>query len=172
MKITLTPKDGAKYKSDDCGGTVSGNILTISNIKASKSCTVTFTENTYTVSVSSNNISYGTVSVDKSNVEYGGTVKISITPKSTYEYSSDTCGGTRNGNVITISNIKDNLTCVVSFKRILEKCDNVRPLYNGGYVTLEDCQKVCTEEKYWGYYEWNACSNCSKAVCTCGDQCY
>jgi len=42
--ITLSPASGYKYSSNTCGGTVSGNTMTISNITSAKTCTVTFTE--------------------------------------------------------------------------------------------------------------------------------
>jgi len=44
-KFTITPATNYQYSHDDCGGTVSGNILTIPNVTESKTCTVTFVDN-------------------------------------------------------------------------------------------------------------------------------
>ena len=66
VSFTLSPSSGYVYKSNTCGGTVSGNTLTISNVTGNISCTVNFGTSLvvtqYTVSVSSNNTSYGRVS--------------------------------------------------------------------------------------------------------------
>lgn len=70
---------------------------------------------TYTVSVSSNNTSYGTVSPSSQTVVEGGTAVITLTPASGYEYASNTCGGTISGNTLLISNITANKTCVITF---------------------------------------------------------
>ena len=40
----MNPASGYKYVSNTCGGTVSGNTMTISNVTANKTCTVTFGE--------------------------------------------------------------------------------------------------------------------------------
>ena len=42
VKYTLVPNTGYQYKSDTCNGTVSNNILTISNITSNISCEVVF----------------------------------------------------------------------------------------------------------------------------------
>ena len=42
--FTVTPNEGYIYESDTCGGTLSGNTYTISNITSAKSCSITFKE--------------------------------------------------------------------------------------------------------------------------------
>ena len=46
-KFTVTPNDGykAELETDTCGGTLSGNTYTISNIISAKSCSITFKKN-------------------------------------------------------------------------------------------------------------------------------
>ena len=46
-KFTVTPNDGFKavLETNTCGGTLSGNIYTISNITSNKTCTITFKKN-------------------------------------------------------------------------------------------------------------------------------
>ena len=46
-KFTVTPNDGfkAELETNTCGGTLSGNIYTISNITGNKTCTITFKPN-------------------------------------------------------------------------------------------------------------------------------
>ena len=40
--FTVTPNDGYMYESDTCGGTLSGNTYTISNVTSNKTCSITF----------------------------------------------------------------------------------------------------------------------------------
>lgn len=119
VSFTLSPSSGYVYKSNTCGGTVSGNTLTISNVTGNISCTVNFGTSLvvtkYTVSVSSNNTSYGNVSPASQTVISGGTAKITLIPTSGYQYSSNTCGGTVSGTTLTISNVTSNITCTVAF---------------------------------------------------------
>ena len=115
VTFTLSPATGYQYSSNDCGGTVSGNRLTISNVTTDKTCKVTFEKSTYTVTVSSNSTTRGTVSPSSQTVSHGGTLTFTISPKSGYEYSSNTCGGTISGNTLTISNVTSNKNCTVSF---------------------------------------------------------
>ena len=50
-KFTVTPNDGfkAELETNTCGGTLSGNIYTISNITGNKTCTITFKPNSPTL---------------------------------------------------------------------------------------------------------------------------
>ena len=118
LTFTISPKSGYKYSINNCGGTVSGNTLTISNVTSDVSCTVYFnTKSTrYSVSVSSNNTSYGTVSPNVQSVSPGETATITLKPKSGYEYSSNDCGGIVEDNILTISNINESINCTVTFK--------------------------------------------------------
>ena len=47
VSFTVTPSDGykAEFSTNTCGGTLSGNTYTISNIKESKSCSIEFKKN-------------------------------------------------------------------------------------------------------------------------------
>ena len=47
--FTVTPNEGYIYESDTCGGTLSGNTYTISNITSAKSCSITFKSSTPTL---------------------------------------------------------------------------------------------------------------------------
>ena len=51
VKYQIVPNDGYKYKSNTCGGTVSNNILTITNVTSNISCQVVFEAKTVTVSL-------------------------------------------------------------------------------------------------------------------------
>ena len=51
VKYNLVPNDGYQYKSTTCDGTVSNNILTISNITSNISCEVVFEPKNITVSL-------------------------------------------------------------------------------------------------------------------------
>lgn len=116
--ITITPAENYKYSSNNCGGTVSGNILTISNVTSNKTCTVTFVEKTkYTVSLTSTNTSYGTVDNGSQNVYEGDDAKFSLSTVLGYAYSSNSCGGTLSGNTLTIPNITSNKSCSVTFQQ-------------------------------------------------------
>ena len=51
VKYTLVPNTGYQYKSNTCNGTVSNNILTISNITSNVNCEVVFEPKNITVSL-------------------------------------------------------------------------------------------------------------------------
>ena len=91
------------------------NTIKITNIKKANTCTITLTKNQYTVNVSSNNTTYGTVSPASRTVEHGGSTTFTISPTTGYKYSSNTCGGTVSGSTMTISNITAAKTCTVTF---------------------------------------------------------
>jgi len=69
-----------------------------------------------TITVTSNNTSYGTVSPSIQEVEPGSTVTLTLAPADGYIYDSNTCGGTVSNNTLTISNVTEDKTCVVNFK--------------------------------------------------------
>jgi len=115
ITVTLTPKSGYKYVSNTCGGTVSGNKMTISNITTNKTCTVNFASASYKITVSSNNTNYGTVSPATIDVSHGSSAVILLSPKSGYKYGSNNCGATVSGNTMTLKNITSDKTCVVTF---------------------------------------------------------
>ena len=113
--INILPEKGYRYSSNDCNGTVVGNVLTISNNKKNVNCKITFVPDTYTVKVSSTNTSSGTVSPASQTVTRGDNAVITLSPKPGYGFESSTCGGKVIGNELTISNVTSPITCTVSF---------------------------------------------------------
>jgi hypothetical protein len=99
-------------------GSINGSVVTISNVTTTQTCTVTLKKKTYTVSVTSNNNTYGTVSPTSVVVSHGNNATITLSPKTGYRYGSNTCGGTVSGNTLTISNIQANKTCTVTFEMV------------------------------------------------------
>ena len=59
VTFTVTPNTGYTYSSNTCGGTVSGNTLTIPNVTADKTCSVTFSPITYTITYNLNSGTQG-----------------------------------------------------------------------------------------------------------------
>jgi len=100
------------------GKSISGSTVTISNVTASQTCTVTLTKNQYTVNVSSNNTSYGTVSPASSTVSHGDSLEVILTPKTGYKYSTNTCGLTPSNNKLTFTNVTASKSCTVTFVAI------------------------------------------------------
>lgn len=115
---TLTPATGYEYKSNTCGGTVSGNKMTISNITSDKTCTVTFGRPDVTITVSSNNTSYGTVSPGSQTVPQGEAAIFTLSPATGYKYSSNTCGATVSGNTMTVHQVDSTTSCTVTFTQL------------------------------------------------------
>ena len=83
------------------------------------SCTVNFGTSliltSYTVSVTSSNLLYGSVSSSSQTVLSGGTASITISPKDGYQYYGNTYGGTISNGKLVISNVTSDITCKVSF---------------------------------------------------------
>jgi len=50
LNVTIRPSSGYKYLSNTCGGNVSGNVMTISNVTENKNCSVTFVKDNTLVS--------------------------------------------------------------------------------------------------------------------------
>ena len=120
--FTVTPNTGYKYNSVSCPSGITGsyntsnNTLTVSNVKASGTCTVNFTKKTYTVRVSVMN---GTSSPTSRTVSHGSSTTFTVTPNSGYEYESLSCtGGSYNAStkVLTVSNVTSTRTCTIKFK--------------------------------------------------------
>ena len=121
--FTVTPSTGYKYSSVSCPSGITGsynsgnNTLTVSNVTASGTCTVSFTKKTYTVRVSVTN---GTSSPTSRTVSHGSSTTFTVTPNSGYEYESLSCiGGSYNQNtkVLTVSNVTSTRTCTIKFKQ-------------------------------------------------------
>ena len=90
------------------------NYLTFTSIKVPDYCTIDFTDG-YIVTLTATN---GTVSPTSQAVGSGGSASFTVTPNDGYklELESSTCDGTLSGNKYTISNIKSNKTCTITFK--------------------------------------------------------
>ena len=117
INITLSPAKNYKYSSNTLGGTVSGNVLTIDNVTSNISGTVTFVEKTkYTINVSSNNTSYGTVSPTTQTIYEGDSASFTLSPKTGYAAVSTTCGTIKQG-VLNVETVTGNLNCEVEFKK-------------------------------------------------------
>ena len=88
--------------------------IKLKNIHTPDYCTIDF-GNGYSVSLTATK---GTVSPSNITVGYGGSASFTVTPNSGYksELENNTCGGTLSGNTYTISIIKSNKTCSISFK--------------------------------------------------------
>ena len=90
--------------------------IELTTVNLPTSCVVDFTEG-YTVTLSATN---GTVTAPTSKViGRTGTATFTVTPNDGYkaELETDKCGGTLSGNTYTISNVSNNKTCSISFKK-------------------------------------------------------
>ena len=72
----------------------------------------------YKAIVKSNNNTYGKVKPNIKLSTKNGTVKYNIVPNTGYKYKSTTCDGTVANNILTISNITNNVSCEVVFEPI------------------------------------------------------
>ena len=142
--VTIAPKEGYAYLSNTCNGELtSNNTLTIKNIKEPKTCTVSFSNNTYLVAAVSNNNDYGTVDPDNQYIVKGTDAKITLYPKPGYKYQSDNCGGTVDGNILTIKNVNSPKSCVIVFD--VTKYKVTSTLNNNSFGTINPV------EQYVGY---------------------
>lgn len=91
-------------------------------------CTVDFKDG-YTVTLEAIN---GTVAAPVSKtVGRSGVTSFTVTPNTNYEATieSSTCtNGTLNGNTYTITGIKSNVTCSITFKHVEYKWENISML--------------------------------------------
>jgi len=134
--FTVSAKTG--YVTDNmevsCTGnashSVSGSTVTISNVTTSQTCTVELRKKTYTINVSVNSSTMGSVSPSSSSVEHGSDLSVTITPNNGYRYSSNTCGGSVSGNTMTISNVVENKNCLVTFTTLIRLSDKIKEVYS------------------------------------------
>ena len=111
LKLSIVPVNGYKYASNTCGGTVSNNVLTLSNVSSNISCQVSFTVNNITVSFDTKGGDYKSNTIYTTSGEYVYTVPYTGTYQletwgaqgGSVEYSSTTYrggyGGYSTGNV-------------------------------------------------------------------------
>ena len=117
VRINLTPKTGYTLTgvTSTCkNGTISGSVLTISNVTQNISCTVTFPRIYYTYRITAVG---GSVSPGSGSVAYGTNKTFTLIPSDGYtiEGATTTCNGTISGSTLTINNILSNISCSVTF---------------------------------------------------------
>ena len=120
--FTVTPNDGykAELETDKCGGTLSGNTYTLSNVTGNKACVITFTSDDYTLTL---NVTNGTSDNKSIKVKKGENATFTLTPSSGYttKEAAITCDGTASGNIsnnmITFTNINSTQSCSVNITK-------------------------------------------------------
>lgn len=74
----------------------------------------------YKITAKNKTPDYGDVKVEKEYVSSGDSAIITLEPKENYTYDTDTCVGIdgyeRNGNIVTINNVKKDISCIFTFK--------------------------------------------------------
>ena len=126
--FTVKPNTGYQYSSVSCPSGITGsyststNTLTVSNVKASGTCTVNFSIKKFTVTAKAS--TGGTVSGTSSKtVNYNGSTTFTVKPNTGYKYSSVSCPSGITGsystsnNTLTVSGVKANGTCTVNFTK-------------------------------------------------------
>ncbi len=124
--FTVMPNTGYQYSSVSCPSGITGsyststNILTVSNVKASGTCTVNFSIKKFTVTAKAS--TGGTVSGTSSKtVNYNGSTTFTVKPNTRYQYNSVSCPSGITGsyststNTLTVSNVTASGTCTVNF---------------------------------------------------------
>jgi len=111
------------------------------------------TEYSHYLTVTSTNTNYGTISNGYQIISNNGTAVITLTPKSGYEYSSNTCGGTISGNTLTIKNITTNKTCTVSFVKSIPDFTKKLLADNPTILTRTDFSNAFTDSNTGTLYK-------------------
>ena len=120
--FTVTPNDGykAELETDTCGGTLSGNTYTISNITGNKTCAISFTSDDYILTL---NVTNGASDTTSTKVKKGENATFAINPSSGYttKEATITCDGGASGsivnNVLTFTNVNSNQICTVNITK-------------------------------------------------------
>ena len=110
--ITATPATGYKFVKWSNGSTKATETITVTS---DLSLTAEFAIKTYTVAVSANNSSYGTVEGGGS-VAHGSTATITATPKTGYKFVKWSNGSTNASETITVTS---DLTLTAEFAFII-----------------------------------------------------
>ena len=119
---TATPASGHKIKSVSSNCTLSGNIVTASNVTSARTCTVTFEKNEFTVQFVSADTDMGTVGTASQKVIYNNTGTTTVSPKAYHKVKNISCtnGMTATYNAstgkATTSAITTDTKCTVYFE--------------------------------------------------------
>ena len=105
--IKATPNTGFKFVQWNDGNTNSSRSITVAS--GTNSYTATFAVDTATVSVSSNNTSYGTVS-GGGTYDVGSSVTITATPKTNYHFVKWSDGNTSASRSVTVKSGTNSYT--------------------------------------------------------------
>ena len=157
--FTITASNGysistATTSTEGCQVSGSGDtrIVTVSNVTSAKTCAVSLTKNTYTVSVSCSHCSSSPSSKD---IEYEGSGTFTISASSGYKLSGATVSGTGcslSGSTLTVSNVTSTRTCSISAKK--NSCTIKKSATNG----------YSASSNY--YAEWTATYECNGSTGT------
>ena len=142
---TVTCTNGSVGEWDD-----SRRTIRLTTVNLPTSCVVDFTEG-YTVTL---NVTYGTTSPVSKVVGRDGVTSFTVTPNTNYESTieSSTCtNGTLNGNTYTITGIKSNYSCSITFKHVEYKWEKYK------YVTKEiPASWTLSTTSLGDSYEWGS----------------
>lgn len=122
---TITPATGydidhVTINGENADAQLSGNTLTISNVKANTVVGATFKKHAYTVSAAAT--TNGTITLAATSVLYQDGTTATITPATGYDIDHVTINGVNadaklSGNTLTISNVTENITVGATFKK-------------------------------------------------------
>ena len=154
--FTVTPNSGYDnvLETNTCGGTLSGNTYTITNVKESKNCEISFRKNLSSLILTVIN---GTGGASK-NVELGTGTFENVAPNAGYTTSgaSMSCDGgatiTLNSTTVTISGITKAQTCTLTFKPIT-------------YTITLDNQNATSAGTTKVYYQYNTSKTVNGSTC-------
>lgn len=144
VKYTLTSYEGYEYKSNTCGGTVSNNVLTISNITGNISCQVLFGLKRVNVTL---NLAGGTLSSGSTyyTVTYTQPYGTLPTPtKTDYEFVGWYTGENGTGTKVTSSTIVTNTNSHTLYAKWKEACKLPTFTYTGTYEIVDDSNNTIT----------------------------
>ena len=154
--FTVTPNSGYDnvLETNTCGGTLSGNTYTITNVKESKNCEISFRKNLSSLILTVIN---GTGGASK-NVELGTGTFENVAPNAGYTTSgaSMSCDGGAtimlNSTTVTISGITKAQTCTLTFKPIT-------------YTITLDNQSATSAGTTKVYYQYNTSKTVNGSTC-------
>ncbi len=132
--FNVIPTDGYEIDKVSCDNnktaTVIDNTVTVSNVVNAMTCTITMKKKTYQVTAKVLPEESATIKEPSSQqIEYGKSATFTITPNDSYKYvSAEGCTYDEDTKIATVSNVTENVTCTVTFKKptgadvLLDKC--------------------------------------------------